>query len=219
MATVTRSHPHVTVLSGVPYKVYSRMTRLWANRHHRMAYHNGTLEIVSPHLRNHEKPSRRISAVIMMVADRLGLRYDAAGSYTFRRAGEGPYQGKGKEPDESFYFGNVDRMPPDRDPNLDAGDPPPDLWIEVDNKVSSAGRLPVYAWLGVPEVWRHRSRRKTLQFLHLVGDSYEPIERSTALPVLSPALVLEALALGEGLIDSEWNRIVREWVDRTIPAP
>jgi Uma2 family endonuclease len=219
MAIVTQEQSVVTVLHGIPYKVYSRMTRLWANRHLRMAYHDGTLEVVSPKLRLHKRPSDRLRIIVRTVADRLGLPYDATGSYTYRKGGDGPFKGKGKEPDQSFYFGSVGLLPRDRDPNLDAGDPPPDLWIEVDNRVSSAGRLPVYASLGVPEVWRYRARRRTLQFLHLVDGAYEPIEESLALPVLTSTLVLEALALGENLLDSEWARLFREWVDRTFLLP
>ena len=39
-----------------------------------------------------------------------------------------------------------------------------------------------------------------------------PIDRSLALPMLTPQLVLEALRLGEDLSESEWDPILREWV-------
>lgn len=216
MATVTRTHPDVKVLYRVPYKAYVHLSNASANRHLKLAYHDGTLEIVSPRLGTHEEPTRWISLLIPLVAERLGLRYHGSRSTTFRRAGKGIHAGKGKEPDESFYIASLARLPRDRDPDLDAGDPPPDLWIEVDNRVSSAGRLPIYAALGVPEVWRYRSRKRTMEFLRLVGDSYEPVERSLSLPPLTPALVLEALALGDGLRESEWIPRLRDWADRTI---
>ncbi len=219
MAAGTKTHRVVTVVHGVRFKAYVRLALTPDNRHLRMAYHDGTLEIVSPRLRKHERPSDKLRIIITTVADHLGLPYDGTGSYTYRRAGAGPYRGKGKEPDQSFYFANAGRVPRDRDPDLDAGDPPPDLWIEVDNRVSSAGRLPVYAALGVPEVWRHRSRKGTLQFLRLVDGAYQPIDQSLALPVLTPALVLEAMALGDDPVESEWVRLLREWVARTIPRP
>jgi Uma2 family endonuclease len=219
MATKTRRHPQVTVLHGIPYKVYDRMVKLSANRHLRMSYHDGTLEIVSPHLIKHEVPSRWISTIVTTVADHLNLAYHGTGSYTYRRGGAGPYKGKGKEPDQSYYIAKAGQIRIDRDPDLDAGDPPPDLWIEVDNRVSSSGRLPVYAALGVPEVWQYRSRKKTLRFLRLVEGAYEPVDRSLALPVLTPELVLEALALGENMIESEWVRLLRDWAARTFPRP
>jgi Uma2 family endonuclease len=216
MATKLRRYPAVTVIHKVRFKDYVKLVMTPENRHLRMAYHDGTLEIVSPRLRKHEKPSDKLRIIITTVADRLGLPYDGTGSYTYRRVGDGPYRGKGKEPDQSFYFANTGRVPRDRDPDLDAGDPPPDLWIEVDNRVSSKGRLPVYSSLGVPEVWRYRSKSKTLQFLRLVGDSYESIDQSLALPRLTPALVVEALELGGDVPESEWVRLLREWVERTF---
>ena len=217
MATVARVSPDVTVLEKVPYEVYVRLRDAEENRHLRMAYHDGTLEIVSPRLRKHEKPSRRLSIVITTVADRFGLVYDGTGSYTYRRSGGGPHRGKGKEPDQSFYFANTGRLPKDRDPDLDAGDPPPDLWVEVDNRASSKGRLPVYAALGVPEVWRHRSSKKSLQFHQLIGGRYVPVDRSISIPALTPSLVLETLALGDDLVESDWVLRLREWVVRTFP--
>jgi Uma2 family endonuclease len=219
MASLNRRLSQVHVLYRVRYKDYVQIILAPENRHLRMAYHDGTLEIVSPKLRKHEVPSDKLRIIITTVADYLGVTYDGTGSYTYRRSGAGPYQGKGKEPDQSFYFANAGRVPKNRDPNLDAGDPPPDLWIEVDNRISSAGRLPTYAALGVPEVWRHRSRKGTLQFLRLVDGSYQPIDYSLALPVLTPALVLEALALGDNPVESEWVRLLREWVSRTFPQP
>jgi Uma2 family endonuclease len=219
MTTVSRQHSDVMVMRRIPYKTYATISGIWENRHLRMAYHDGTLEIVSPILFEHENSAIRLRRVVTTVAEHLGLAYQGAGGTTYRRSGEGVYKGKGKQPDESFYIPSVFRLPRDRNIELDAGDPPPDLWIEVDNRISSAGRLPVYAALGVPEVWRYRARRKTLQFLRLVGDSYEPIERSLALPPLTPALVREALALGGDLIESDWVRLLREWVARTIEPP
>jgi Uma2 family endonuclease len=216
MATVTRRHPQVAVIRHVPYKVYLRLARASVNRQERMSYHNGTLEIVTLRLRKHERPSARLRILISTVAEALGLEYEGTDSTTFSRAGDGPFQGVGKEPDQSFSIANLDRLPQDRDPDLDAGDPPPDLWIEVDNRVSSAGRLPVYATLGVPEVWRYRAETKRLQFLGLVEEGYQPIDRSRALPISTPSLVLEALAFGEGLAESAWVRLLREWVRKLV---
>jgi Uma2 family endonuclease len=219
MATITRGHPHVAVLGHVPYRTYVRLARASVNRHQRMSYHNGMLEIVTLRLRKHELPSARLRLIITTVADHFGLEYQGTDSTTFSKAGEGPYQGVGKEPDKSFYFASLDRLPRERDPDLNAGNPPPDLWIEVDNRVSSAGRLPVYAAMDVPEVWRYRAETKRLQFLQLVEDRYQPIDRSLSLHMLTPTFVLEALALGEGLPESAWVRILREWVALTFPQP
>jgi Uma2 family endonuclease len=91
-------------------------------------------------------------------------------------------------------------------------DPPPDLWIEVDNRVSSAGRLPVYAALGVPEVWTFRARKGTLRFAALDGDAYRPIDRSLSLNGLTPAIVLELLAEADRLGETRWDIWMRDWM-------
>ena len=220
MATVTRLDQResgATVLRGVPYKAYARMTQHPANSHLRMAYFDGTLEIMSPKIYKHELPSDRIRIIITTVADALDLNYQGTGSGTFRRAGDGPLKGTGREPDQGFYLSNLDRFPTDRDPNLDAGDPPPDLWVEVDNRSSSRSRLPTYARLGVPEVWQYRADSKKIRFLRLNGTEYVPIDRSLALPVLIPSLVQEALRAGDGMMEGTWAKWLREWVKQFLP--
>ena len=221
MATVVRKpeeDARATVLRGVTYATYKRLASTPANDRLRMAYHDGVLEIVSPRLANHELPSERLRVLVAIVAEALGLRYQGVGGSTFRKKGDGPFKGVGQEPDRSFYFANAARLPRQGDPDLDAGDPPPDLWIEVDNRVSSAARLPIYAALGVPEVWRYRAESQKLRLFRLVGDRYEAVERSFALPILTPTLILEALALGDGLrqYESDWLLLLRDWARRLI---
>ena len=220
MATATqldRQDSGVTVLRGVSFREYTRLTRHPANRHLRMAYFDGTLEIMSPGIRQHGIPSRRFGLIIAAVAIALRLDYEATGAGTFRRRGDGPRKGTGREPDASFYFASFDRLPQDRDPDLDAGDPPPDLWVEVDYRASSTARLPTYARLGVPEVWQYRSPSRSLRFLRRAGDRYEPIDRSLSLPVLTPELVLEALAAGETLGEGRWLPWLLQWSQQFRP--
>ncbi len=82
----------------------------------------------------------------------------------------------------------------------------------MDHRGSSRGRLPLYAALGVPEVWRFHSRQARLWFGQLEGGSYVEIDQSRSLPMLTPQRVLEALNLGEGLSESEWDPLLRAWV-------
>lgn len=121
-------------------------------------------------------------------------------------------KGKGKEADESFYIQHFEWFKGRNSIDLDAGDFPPDLWIDVDHRGNTRGNLPVYAMLRVPEVWRFRAKRRALSFLRLTeGGQYEPIRQSLALPMLTPDLVLEAIAMGDGLSDSDWHLRLCEW--------
>jgi len=211
--------PAAMVLRGVSYDEYVRLRDDPKNDRLRMTYHDGTLELMSP-ASVHEHPCRRLGLLIAIVAEEFEIPCEGVRSTTFRRGGAAPQRGKGKEPDEAFYFANASRIVNNKGLDLDAGDPPPDLWIEVDNRSSSAGRLPLYAGLGVPEVWRFRARAGRLWFGRLAGGTtYEAIDRSLSLPMFTPQLVLDALALGEGVLESTWTRRVREWARATLAPP
>jgi Uma2 family endonuclease len=211
MATVTRRVIVPTTLYGVTYEEY---VKLRDNPRHdglRMTYHDGVLELMSPEYR-HEGGAYRIDVVIRAVTAVFETPYLGAGSTTFRKGRVRERRGKGKEPDQSYYFANLAAIRGKDTIDLET-DPPPDLWIEVDNRVSSRGRLPLYAGLGVPEVWQYRVRRGTLWFGRLVGDRYEATDRSLSLPMLTPAVVLDLLAKAvEAPDDGTWDRQMREWL-------
>jgi Uma2 family endonuclease len=220
--------PGPTVLRGVRYRDYVALRDYRGNDHLRMTYHDGILEIMSPSY-VHDQPSRRFFALLSVLCEELDVEFEGVGSTTFRKGapvedgGEGKAadkrKGHGKEPDEAFYFANALRIVNNKELDLDR-DPPPDLWIEIDNRASSRGKLPLYAALGVPEVWRYRVASKRLWFVKRTADgsTYEPIEHSLSLPMLTPSLALEALALGEGVIQSTWTKRLRPWVRTTFKA-
>jgi Uma2 family endonuclease len=195
----------------VTYDAYVRMRDHRRNRHLRMAYHDGVLEIMSPEFR-HDRQSRRIYTVIYAYAGAFKVPCEAAGSTTFRKGALGQLKGKGREADESFYIGDAVRQVLGKD-SLDLSfDPPPSLWVEVDNWGSSASKLPLYAGLGVPEVWRYRTRRHTLWFGQLLGTGYRPIAESRVLPGLTPGLILQLLADGAMIPGAEWGEwLMNEW--------
>ncbi len=200
------------VLQDVPYELYVQLRDVFANRRKKMNYFDGTLEIMSPEY-VHEVPSRRFGILVNVLAEELDIEFEGTSSTTMRLPGEGSRKGKGKEPDQGFYFENARRILGKESIRVDEGDPPPDLWIEVDNRGSSHGRLPVYAALGVPEVWQYRAKSRRLRFKALAEDgSYTAIERSRSLPMLTPVLVLEALALGYDKLEGTWTRLLRAWV-------
>jgi hypothetical protein len=217
MAEYSKGDFRTTVLRGVPSRTYVRLMRVHDNRHLRMTYYNGTLEIASVRLLLHERARIELDMVVRAVACELSVAYTGVGSTTFHRAGDGPFKGHGKEPDEGYYFANVGHVLGTRELSLDRGDLPPDLWIEVDGRPAQTGQLPLYAALGVPELWRYRARRGVLKFLQLThGGKYVPMDRSLSLPMLTPSVVLEAVALNRGLSDSAWNRRLRGWVRETF---
>jgi Uma2 family endonuclease len=200
----------VFALHGVPYDFYEEVRLAPGNDHARMTYYNGTLEIMSP-LYRQETASFRLAILVLAVTSTLDIVCQGTGSTTFKRRGVGRKKGWGKAPDQSFYLANEPRIRGKEEIDLES-DPPPDLWIEVDNRGSSRGRLPLYAALGVPEVWRFDSRTKRIWFGRLEGGAYVETDRSLSLPMLTPETVLEALRLGEGRSASEWDASLRAWI-------
>jgi Uma2 family endonuclease len=204
-----------TVLQGVTYGMYVRLRKDPGNDHYRMTYYDGTLELISPELR-HERPSQKLGVLVRAVAATLHIPYLSSGSTTICRGEWNLRKGKGKEPDQSFYFGYLDAVADKETIDLEV-DPPPDLWIEVDNRGSSKGRLPVYAELGVPEVWRYKARSGKIWFGRLDGKTYVPIDRSLSLPMLSPELVVYALSRC-GRDEGAWFNWLRAWVEAGMPT-
>lgn len=190
--SVARSLPRFARLSGVTYDAYLRMRDDPGNRGQRMAYHDGVLEHMSPNL-VHDEGARNLLYVVAAYCRTFAVPSRAVGSTTFRKGTPGALQGVGKEPDESFYLGaDVARIAGKTSVDLDV-DPPPSLWIEVDNWGGSASKLPLYAGLEVPEVWRYRVRARRLWFGLLTGGRYRKLASSAALPGLTPEIVLDLL--------------------------
>jgi Uma2 family endonuclease len=212
VAETTPGGDGVVVLRRVPFKLFKKLRLEPANSHLRMTYYDGTLEIMSPAHFEHENTSELFGMIVRAVGSAMGLPCKGSASATFMRDGGAIRKGKSKQPDRSYYLGNAAKVYGKKQIDLDAGDPPPDLWIEIDDRGSSKGRLPVYAKLGVPEVWRYRVKTKALTFLRLGEDgSYHPVNQSLALPGLKPAEVLEALAMGSDGDEAEWDIRIRAW--------
>lgn len=198
-------------IAGVTYDSYVRMREDRSNQHLRMAYHDGVLEIMSPEFR-HDNGSRRIYNVILAYAAAFDVACEPAGSTTFRAGVPGELAGKGREADESFYIGDAVNEILNKETLDLAVDPPPSLWVEVDNWGSSKAKLPLYAGLRVPEVWRYRVRQQKLWFGRLTGDTYTPIDRSDVLPGLTPTLVLDLLVPNAKSPSSAWIKwMINEW--------
>ena len=218
MSIAETPEAEIVHLSDVEWEDYCKLRDDPANDHVRMIYLDGTLTIMSPEYR-HDTGSRRFFRVVTTVADAWDINYLAIGTTTLRRQGRARLRGAGKEADEGFYLGEDEARVRDNEDLDMAVDPPPTLAIEVENKATSKHALPAYARVGVPEVWVYKARARALRFLRLEGESYREVDRSVALPRLTPALVLEALAArAPGLGDRLWARWLEGWA-QALPEP
>lgn len=88
-------------------------------------------------------------------------------------------------------------------------DPPPDLMIEIDISRPSLNKLPMYAQMGVGEVWRYDGRRLTI--FQLEGSGYGERAESAALPKVTSAALTNFVEESKQLKRTAWLRRVREW--------
>jgi Uma2 family endonuclease len=169
------------VLEDASWYLYERLLRDIGDRPIRVTYDDGRMEIMSP-LPEHERPKKLIGQLIEMLTFQIGMPRVSFGSTTFRRRDKA----KGLEPDECYYFKNEAKMRGRKRLDLKK-DPPPELVVEIDIMSPSIPREPIYAALGVPEIWRYDGVR--LQCLHLNGGKYSVHKMSLAFPFLEPALL------------------------------
>lgn len=164
------------VLDGVSWEQYEQLLRDLGDRPIRVTYDEGKLEIMAP-LLNHERWKKYFARLIEVMCEELDIDVELAGSTTFKRK----ELAKGLEPDECYYVQHADAMRGKSELDL-AVDPPPDLVIEVDITSKSVPKEPIYAALGVAELWRFDGSRLTVLLLR--NRKYRPVPASLAFPFL-----------------------------------
>jgi Uma2 family endonuclease len=193
------------VLNSVSWEQFEKILEdLGDHRIARIAYDNGTLEIMTP-LPEHEYFKEVIGDAVKDVADELDIDYASYGSTTWRKQ----IKMAGLEPDNCFYFQNEAIARGRLDLDLSKGDPPPDLALEIDITHKSLDRFPIYARLEVPELWCYDNGE--LKIYHLQDGVYVEAETSLALPQLSvkelPQIIERHRAEGRRTV----RRAIRAW--------
>jgi Uma2 family endonuclease len=176
-------------------------------RHLRVTYDDGRMEIMTLTNR-HEQQKKLLARLVEMYSLVRDLDITGVGSVTLKKP-----RRKGLEPDECYY---VQTPAPDVTVmRLDLKEyAPPDLGIEVDVSRSSIPRQPVYAFIGVPEVWRFDGQRITI-LLRKRDGKYRTAARSKTFAELSAADVNRFLAMAEKqkLSQSAVVRAFRDWLE------
>lgn len=152
------------------------LEELGESRAAQVAYDRETLEIMTP-LPEHEHFKEVMGDLIKDIAETLDQDYESYGSTTWRRESKMA----GVEADNCFYFQNERSIRGKLHLDLNQ-DPPPDLALEIDVTSRSLSRFPIYARLGVPELWCYEQGR--LKIYHLQTEKYVESEKSLAFPTL-----------------------------------
>jgi Uma2 family endonuclease len=169
----------------------------------RMTYDQGVLELVTPSM-PHDEDARTITRIVDIVAANLGTPIRSVGSTTFRRKD----LERGFEPDASFYIQNEERIRGQREVDLTV-DPPPDLVLEMEMSRSALDKLPLFASVGIPEVWRCDGQRVTI--LILEQDRYQESSNSLAFPILTSDILTRFLAESRTALSPDWFQAVSDW--------
>lgn len=201
------------VWHDVSWEFYEDFLKEFHDRRCPHSYVNGELRITSPSPR-HENPKRRIGRLVETLTEELDLWCISLGSTTLKRA----FKERGAEPDECYLIGNAEAVTDVNNYDLET-DPPPDLVIEIDVTASSLNRLPVYAALGVPEVWVYDGEKLQIG-LRRDDEAYDSSETSAAFPMLPMDEFAAWIEKGyETLNETVWIRSFREWVREKVMQP
>ncbi len=209
METIKSPAEQRVVLHNIGWNTYERLLADHeSNSAPRLTYDRGELEIMSPSP-EHEALNRSIALLVEFVAAEMGIDVYDLGSTTFKRED----LERGFEPDSCFYIENEERVRGKDRIDL-AVDPPPDLVIEIDITSPSFSKLPIYAQIGVPEVWRYDGAR--MKILVLEGPDYVETTESIFLPPVTSNALTDLVEKSKAARRTIWLERVREWARNNL---
>jgi Uma2 family endonuclease len=172
-STPVVSEDEMRVMTNVTWDAFEAFLIERGEKLPRVAYLEGTLELMSPS-RDHDRISRRFGAVVDAYLNTLGITWDSAGAWLLKHKPTN----SGLEPDETYLFHETGR---ERER--------PDLAIEVIWTSGSINKLEIYRRLCVPEVWFWQRRGISIHVL--TPNGFELRAASECLPDFDFALVTE----------------------------
>jgi Uma2 family endonuclease len=161
----------------------------------RLAYDDGALELMTPS-RRHEAITRALQPLVDRLADVWDLDLVDTGSTTLQDI----LLQKGVEPDSAHFIQHAPEAFRDKNSPF-PGRFPPDLIVEVEISHALVERLPIFAAMGVPEIWH--ATADGIAILTLRSGRYERASVSLAFPLLTEAKLAEFLALERDLTRRE----------------
>jgi Uma2 family endonuclease len=209
MATIDVPTAGCVVLHNISWETYKTLRDDEYNRHIRLTFNRGELEIMSPS-REHERIKRLIGRMIEAVTEVLDIPISSGGSTTYESIAED----RGLEPDECYYIANEAKIRGRDEVDLSV-DPPPDLVVEVDITRRWLNRKTIYADLGVPEIWEYHQGTLTVHQLQSDG-TYQTVPTSPSLPMVPIEGIQRFLDQRGQPNETAWIRSFREWASTLI---
>jgi Uma2 family endonuclease len=192
----------------------------------RFTYERGRLEMMNP-LEDHERCRKLIESLLLVLVDELEWTVESEIAPCLLRQD----LQLGTEPDACYYVNpQATRTTTHRPAELTARsvidlnrEPVPDLIQEVALTKSQIDKLPIYAALGVPEVWRYVTQpgagffKGDLVVYVLEQDFYAESTLSQVFPFLPAAKILEFIEHSDSMGLMAALRVFRAWVEEQIP--
>ncbi len=175
------------ILRNISWETYQRLVReRGRDTQPRYNYHLGKLEI-SITSSERERIKQRIDSIVTALAAEMGIRVEACQRVTFQAED----LDSGFEPDACYYIENAGAIRARKKVDL-TEDPAPDLAVEITVAQPSLDKFPIFATLGVPEVWRYGVDGLTIH--KLAGDDYHELPSSEALPGVARATLTRLIS-------------------------
>lgn len=127
-------HDHLTVVWDTPWQFYLQLEAKLEGSSSRVSYLKGRLDIMTLSI-DHERIKGNLSHLIASHCLDEGIEFSTQGSATLRIPRD-----RGKEPDDSFVFGELKKSRPD-------------MVLEVVIPSGAIDKLEFYAPFRIPEVW------------------------------------------------------------------
>lgn len=209
MSVVTkRPATNRVIVTNVSWETYESLLKDLENQSSpRLAYDQGVLEIMSPHF-EHDRAKEILADIVKMALEEMDVDFEGAGSTTFKRE----VLKRGFEPDSSFFIRNAERVRGKKRLDMEI-DPPPDLLIEIDVTNDSMNKFPLYAALGVAEVWRYED---TIEIWSLDRGRYVRHNESAAIPILNEKVISEFMESSLTMKRPAWSRQTRKRIRELI---
>jgi Uma2 family endonuclease len=171
----------------------------------RLTYDQGTLEIMTTSAR-HERHKCVIGRLIDVMTEEMAVSIGAYGQTTYKRK----ELERGLEGDQSYYTAHLwfIRHKDSFDLNKD---PPPDLAVEIEVSRTVVSRMPIYARLRVPELWRYNGSTIRVYLLDAKGD-YKETDRSPTFPGIPIGELARFVRMADTKDDTTIARQFRAWV-------
>jgi len=200
------------ILPNISWQQFEQLLiELGVDRQVRLTYARGRLEMMTP-VAEHDRCHKLLESLILVIADELKRPVEAIAPVILKS----PDLACATEPDACYYFSTP--VLPHKPAIYLPQDPAPDLLVEVALTQSKLDKLPLYASLAIPEVWRYITTagedvlKGKLLIYGLQGDRYSLQSQSRIFPGLSGDHILEFIEQSDSMSLSAALRLLRAWI-------